>query len=114
MRSNAVQPVVSETRSPEDLDRHGKILYEWLEGPRISRVRMLLHWQSAGGLTHVAAVQHRAAACFRYYGNSKHSSKPGSAVSMEEFQEAIKMRHSLGDAGIDTAGDARGDDFRNA
>lgn len=64
--SSAVQSVVSETKSAEELDKHAKILYEWLDSSTVSRIRMLLHWQSAGGMSHVAAVNHRAVVCFRY------------------------------------------------
>ena len=54
------------------LDTHGKILYEWLDTSKVSRVRMLLTWQSAAGLSYVASVHHRAAQCFRYQGNKMH------------------------------------------
>ena len=83
-----------------ELDGHGTILYEWLDTSRLSRVRMLLHWQSAAGLSYVAAVHHRAAQCFRYEGNSLHGKE--SAVTLSEFQASIQSRHIVGSSGIST------------
>ena len=82
-----------------ELCKHAKLLYEWLDTSRISRVRMLLQWQSAGGLAYVASVHHRGAQCFRYEGNSLHGSRE---VTLEEFQACIKNRHQAGSAGMET------------
>ncbi len=84
------------------LDDHAKILYEWLDTSKVSRIRMLMHWQSAAGLSYVAAVHHRAAQCFRYQGNTMHG-QGMSEVSLTEFQAGIKVRHHLGSGGIGEA-----------
>ena len=85
------------------LDQHAKILYEWLDQEKVSRIRMLANWQSGGGVSFIAAVYHRGTQCFRYQGNSLHDSKPGvSAVSLKEFQASIKERHRIGDMGMDS------------
>ncbi len=97
------------------LDDHAKILYEWLDTSKVSRIRMLVHWHSAAGLSYVASVHHRAAQCFRYHGNQMYEEgKP--AVSLIEFQEGIKTRHRLGSRGMDEAArdankDKGADDF---
>ena len=101
LRSAAVyEAEVSTGRSPEELDRHAQVLYEWRDVTKVSRIRMLAQWQSAAGLSHFAATHHRAAHCLRYHGNSQHGDKTISTVSLEEFQKAVKSRHALGDAGI--------------
>lgn len=82
------------------LDTHAKILYEWLDTSKVSRVRMLLSWQSAAGLSYVASVHHRAAQCFRYQGNKMHG-EGITEVSLQEFQEGIKSRHRLGSRGME-------------
>ena len=87
------------------LDKNAKILYEWLAIDAPSRIRMLFTWQSAGGLSHVAAAYHRATQCFRYEGNALHLG-PGSQVSLEDFQVAIKSRHTSGMAQDREAGAA--------
>ena len=83
-----------------ELDRHGKVLYECLDTSKVSRVRMLLQWQSAGGLSYVAAVHQRAAQCFRYEGNNLHGKE--SAVTLSDFQASIKSRHHAGSTGMST------------
>ena len=98
LRSGMQTESVGVTRDEGELDSHAKILYEWLDTSKVSRVRMLLHWQSAGGLSYVAAVHHRAAQCFRYQGNSQHGDD--AVVSLLDFQAAIKSRHRVGTSGI--------------
>ena len=98
-------------KSSEELDRYAKELYEWLDKTKLSRVRMMANWQSCAGLSFVAQCHHRAATCFRYHGNSVHAAGPSQhEVSLEEFQAAVKLRHSLGDNGIDVeaANEGRG------
>jgi hypothetical protein len=99
LRSSAPDVVSSEAKDPAELARHGKILYEWLDRGKVSRVRMLLEWQSCGGLSHVAATHHRAAAVFKGHGETFHVDG-GSAVSLEDWQAAILARHAAGDAGM--------------
>ncbi len=66
-------------------------------------------------MSHVSAVHNRdAAAAFKEYGNTQHDELAGAAVSLEELQEAIVVRHSLGDAGLDEKQESgtRSQDFR--
>ena len=101
LRASATAPVVSGSSATRpELEKHAGIVYEWLSGTKPSRIRMLLHWQSAGGLSHVAAVYHRTAQCFVKHGNKLHEGIPGELVTLQEFQEGIRCRHDLGDAGI--------------
>jgi len=88
-------------KDPQELDRHAKNLYEWLDLESRSRVRMLANWQSAGGMSFIAAVYHRGTQCFRYEGNSLHGSNGTRGVTLTEFQESIKERHRIGDTGMD-------------
>ena len=88
------------SKDPAELDKHAKILYEWLDTTKVSRVRMMQNWQSAAGMSFVAAVHHRVAQCFRYHGYGMHG-EGGSEVSSADFQEAIKSRHRLGSRGMD-------------
>ena len=95
---------VGVSRTPSELDKHAAVLYDWLEKRKPSRVRMMANWQSGAGVSFVASVHHRAAVCFRYHGNQEHDERRCAEVSLEEFQTAIKIRHSLGSSGIDTDG----------
>ena len=88
----------SAEKTPEDLDKHAKSLYDWVMGPR-SRVRMLMNWQAAGGLSYVASTHQRGTQCFIGYGNKFHEGEQ-TAVTLEEFQKAVKARHAVGSAGI--------------
>ena len=102
LRASAAAPVVSgSAASRPELDKHARIIHEWLAGSKPSRIRMLLHWQSAGGLSHVASVYHRTAQCFVKHGNKLHEGIPGEVVTLQEFQGGIRCRHELGDAGMD-------------
>ena len=82
--------VVKDTKL---LEQHAKTLYDWLDLSKVSRVRMLLHWQAGGGHAYVASVYQRAATVFRYHGNSQNDDVSGNEVSLAEFQEAIVSRH---------------------
>ena len=90
-------PVVQ--KSETELDKHAKVVYEFMDIGKVSRIRMLANWQSAAGMAYVAGVHHRALQCFRYFGNMKHGEK-GKEVSLEEFQSSIKSRHKIGSSGI--------------
>ena len=87
-------------KSDEELDRHAKVVYEFMSLQKPSRIRMMLGWQGSGGMAYVASVHHRVLQCFRYCGNSLHDINKVE-VSLEEFQECIKSRHRLGCSGID-------------
>ena len=92
-------------KKAEELDKHARVLYEWVSGGR-SRLRMLMNWQCAGGLAYVAAVHQRGVQCFVGYGNSKHEGAGGKRVTMEEFQQAVKVRHaSSGNNGMPKVGE---------
>ena len=100
LRSAAVSIAdTKNVRDPKDLDEHAKKLYDWLDTGKVSRIRMLVNWQSAGGLSFVAGCHHRASVCFRGHGNSLHE-EHDSTVSLEEFQDAVKSRHRVGSRGI--------------
>ena len=99
LRSPAAPRVESvSTRDPAELDRHASILHKWSDPAAVSRIRMMLNFQSCGGLPYVASVHHLVTQCFREYGNKKH--QDDSTVSVTEFQTAIKERHRIGDDGI--------------
>ena len=91
--------VSGEVKTPELLDSHAKVLYYWV-GATTLRVRMVMMWQAAGGLSHVVSAHHRATHCFVYHGNVKHEG-PAQEVSLTEFQESIKERHRLGSSGME-------------
>ena len=100
LRSSGIQSnAVGIQKEPAELCKHAKVLYDSLDTSNVSRVRMLLHWHSAAGLSYVAAVHHRAAQCFRYEGNSLHGSRQ---VTLEDFQACITNRHQAGSSGIPT------------
>ena len=101
---------VSAKKDESELDRHAKIVYEWLDVEQVSRIRMLLNWQSSGGLSFVAAVNHRAGQVFRYHGNTQWT--PDSvSVTLAEFQAAIKSRHEAGSNGIESTVGGQTNDF---
>ena len=94
---------VAERKSEQELDRHAKVVFEFLDTQKPSRIRMLMHWQGSAGMAYVASVHHRGLQCFRYCGNTLHGDNK-TEVSLEEFQECIKSRHALGTNGIDEEG----------
>ena len=104
LRSSGIESAVlaDTTKTEKELDEHAKKVYDWLDKNTLSRVRMMAHWQSCGGMAFVAQCHHRAATCFRYHGNSCHGAGPAQQeVSLQEFQAAVKVRHTLGHNGID-------------
>ena len=102
------QKSASTHTSSTELERHGRILYQWLDTSRPSRIRMMLAYQSAGGLPYVAHCHHRCTQCFRYHGASAHSNDR-KEVTLAEWQDSIKTRHALGSTGI--AADGNGTDY---
>jgi len=96
-------PIVG--KSETELDVHAAALYNWFDTASVSRIRMLMHWQSGAGLSFVAGVHHRAVQCFRYFGGVIHAENDPT-VSLSAFQEAIKTRHRLGSSGISVENDA--------
>jgi hypothetical protein len=94
---------VSE-RDPAELDKHAKVLYDWLDKDKRSYVRMMVAFLAEGGLSFNAVAYHRSARCFRYYGNlARTPDKP--EVSLDEFQECIKVRHRMGSRGNELTAD---------
>ena len=90
------------------LDKHAQALYAWLDKDTRSYLRMMTVFLSEGGLSFNAAVYHRSAGCFRYHGNS--SSTPDKPeVSLSEFQECIRARHTMNSRGNPLAQSALGD-----
>ena len=120
LRSSGMdEKVLAERKTEPELNQHAKKLYEWLDKNTLSRVRMMAHWQSCGGMAFVAQCHHRAATCFRYHGNSFHGAGPSQQeVSLAEFQAAVRLRHTLGHNGIDVesvgAQDSGVNDFASA
>ena len=82
-----------------------RIVWEWLDVDRPSRIRMLLSWQGGGGEAFVANVHLRWAQAFRYHGNSLHRA-PGrpEEVTNGEFYQALLSRHRLGGTDIGPPG----------
>ena len=99
-------------RNLEELDKHAQVLYEWLDTERVSRIRMMIQWQGAGGLPYVASTHHRATQCFRYLGNSQHNIAPRQTqITLAEWQQAIQERHRIGHSGMEEAQQSQGVDF---
>jgi len=83
-------------KSPEELDRCCKIVYEQLLDMRKpSKIRLIMAWQSAGGLSFVSGAHYRGTMCFMQYGCE------GGPVSLEHLQEAVKQRHATGTDGTE-------------
>ena len=102
LRASGAYEEVPTVKVSETLDKYAKELYEWMDVNKSSRIRMMMHWQGAGGLPYVASVHHRATHCFRYHGNSKHdigTITPG--ITLEEWQAAVAARHDAGSSGIE-------------
>jgi hypothetical protein len=91
------------TKSTETLKGHAQTMYKWI-GMRKSRLRMLMSWQSAGGLPYVAGTHLVGVQCFASCGNTYHK-KGDKTVSLEEFQAAVEKRHEM---------DIQGHEYLNA
>ena len=96
-------------RTSTELDRHAEVLFKFVDPTQVSRIRMMLNFQGGGGLPYCASVHHLVTQCFRQYGNKKHQDDP--AVSVSEFQAAIKERHRIGDSGMHLPGTSSVDDY---
>ena len=77
-----------------ELERHAQVLYDFTNPEQVSRVRMLINWQGAGGLTHCVQAHHRAVTCYRLHGDSQHM--PDQPVTLEKFQRCVRARHAAG------------------
>ena len=91
---------ISENKPDNELSKHAKILYDWVSIEKPSRIRMLMNWQAAGGLSFVSSVHHLCACCFSHLGNSMNDDTNEKKVTCEEFQNAIISRHRVGDSGM--------------
>ena len=91
LRSGIRESSDQAQKETSQLDVHAKILYEWLDKSKVSRIRMLLTWQSAGGLSYVASVHHRAAQCFRYHGNTLHNK-----VQQDDVSRSFRLVSKVG------------------
>ena len=88
--------VLLSTKSPPELDRHCKLVHEQLlDMRRPSKIRLIMAWQSAGGLAFVSGAHYRGTMCFMQYGCE------GGPVSLQHLQEAVKQRHATGTDGTE-------------
>ena len=114
LRSGEQSGIIGEAfgaaKTPEELDKYAEQLYTWLAREQVSRIRMLMQWQGAGGLPFVSSVHHRASVCFRYHGNSQHH-EDHKGITLAEWQSAIKVRHSMGTSGIEPVTEPESVDF---
>ena len=112
LRSGSIHSVsqATSTKDNASLDKHSEAIYQWLDLEKRSRVRMLMNWQAAGGLSFVAATHHRATQCFRYFGNKMHHDTI-KEVSLSEFQTCVRARHAIGSNGMERD-DATSADFK--
>jgi len=84
--------------------KYSEQVYAWLDKSKMSRIRMFIKWQSAGGLSFVAQTYHRIQQCWIYHGNEGIADK-GAVVCKEEFAEAIIHRHRhSGEEGMEPTG----------
>ena len=102
------QGVSSIQVSATELNKHAKVLYEWVKPGEVSYVRMFLHWQSCAGASYVASTHHRVLKAFITVGNSMHDSI-SEGVSLEDFQNAIIARHNEGSSGIEGSQSSQND-----
>ena len=105
---SGTEGTVEEVKDVSTLATHAKTLYEWLDVSPKSKIRMLMNWQAAAGISFVACTHHRSVQCFRYHGNTSDDETEG-VVTLAEFQESIKIRHQQGASGINV--DPQSNDF---
>ena len=63
---------VSTPRSHSHFDGQSMSVHVWFTEQSLSRVRVLMDWQSAGGPFHVASVFHRSATVLKEYGKTEY------------------------------------------
>jgi hypothetical protein len=93
LRSAVSFDTPTATRSVEQLKAYTQILYTWITSSK-SRLRMLMGWQSAGGLPYVSWTHLYGVQCFVSCGNMYHG-EVGKSVSLEVFQNAVVKRHEM-------------------
>ena len=102
LRSGSISSVSQTTEKKDNakLEKYAAAIYEWMDVKKVSRIRMVMNWQAAGGLSFVACTHHRATQCFRYCGNAEHD-ETKKEVSLEEFQACVRARHAIGTNGME-------------
>ena len=83
----------SPVKDTDQIKKHAGKLYAWLKSPQ-SRTRMLIQWQSAGGLPYVCGTHLLATNIFVNFGNKLHDVSQNS-ITQEEFENAILKRHEM-------------------
>ena len=56
LRSSGIPADMPVSKDPVELDKHAKVLYEWLDTNKVSRIRMMLSWQGSAGLAYPSLV----------------------------------------------------------
>ena len=93
LRSGVSFDPAADKKCADTLKNHAKILYDWIT-VRQSRLRMLMAYQSAGGLPFVSGTHLLGVQCFLSCGNAYHETGD-KTVSLEVFQNAIAKRHEM-------------------
>ena len=93
LRSGVSFDLAADKKCADSLKNHVKIMYDWIT-TRQSRLRMLMAYQSAGGLPFVSATHLLGVQCFLSCGNAYHETGD-KTVSLEVLQNAIAKRHEM-------------------
>ena len=106
------------SKTTEELDKHAQVLYEWVGNTQPSKVRLIMYWQSQGGLSYVANVHHRMTQAFVACGETKHVGEQQNVagagmVTLETFQKCIKERHRIGNDGLSQSSDGLSQEDRD-
>ena len=94
LRSSVSLDSHTDKKSEQKLKEYSETLYKWIQLEQ-SRLRMLMKWQSAGGLAFVSWTHIMALQCFLLHGNMCHQGVGDQKVSLEVFQNAILRRHAM-------------------
>ncbi|CAK0822856.1 unnamed protein product, partial [Prorocentrum cordatum] len=86
----------AETVGVDDLNTNAKIVWEYINPAQVNIVRATQFLFSGGGSSHVASSHHRAMLGFALHGNALHNDRSGDAVTLEQFQAAVRARHAQG------------------
>ena len=84
--------VVSDTV----LNEHAKTVWDFINPAEKNVFRATQFLFGGGGSSHVASSHHRAMLGFVLHGNALHQQRQGDAVTLEEFQAALRARHHQG------------------
>ena len=94
LRSSVVEN--ASTANVDDLNRCAKTVWEFIDPSKINILRETQYLFSGGGSSHVASSHHRTMMGFVLHGNALHSGREGDAVTLEQFQAAVRARHAQG------------------